>query len=366
MELRGRIVSPEGVISGTVAFGRRVNELRAGDGADRWIVPGLVDLHLHGGGGGDVMAGVDGLRAAARFHASRGTTALLATTLTASFEALERALVAVREVIDKPGKDEARILGAHLEGPWLHPDRLGAQPPHARLPERWEVERLLEIAPVRVVTIAPEIDGASELIADLSGRGIRVQLGHTLADAACASRALARGASGFTHLFNAMSGTDHRHPGVAAAALAEGEWAEVIVDGEHVDLTLIRAARRAIPGVYAVSDAIPATGLGDGEFELGGQPVEVRDGVARTPEGTLAGSVGTLGAALRRLVASGDTLAEAVRRTATLPAEYLGYEDLGRIAVGAWADFVVLDAELQVEEVWCGGERIAGRAEGED
>jgi N-acetylglucosamine-6-phosphate deacetylase len=358
VQLDGRIVTTAGVTRGTVVFDRVVRDVREGPGSDRWIVPGFVDLHLHGGGGGDAMAGADGLRRAARFHLTRGTTSMLPTTLTAPFDDLERALVGIREVIEKPGADEARVLGCHLEGPWINPSKRGAQPAHARPPEAWEVERLLEIAPVRVVTVAPEIEGVPELIAELAGRGIRVQVGHSLAGARETLSALAAGAAGFTHLFNAMSGMEHRSPGVVAAALAEAEWAEVIVDGMHVDAVALRAAQRAIPGLYAVSDAIAPTGLGDGEFDLGGQPIEVMDGVARMADGTLAGSVGTLDEALRRLVAAGDELPLAVRRVATLPADYLGRDELGRIEPGAVADLVVLDDGLRVCSVWLDGREL--------
>lgn len=358
MQLSGRIVTPGGVVVGSIAFERRIVGVTPGEAPDRWILPGFVDLHLHGGDGGDVMAGAEGLRRAARFHLRCGTTSILPTTLTAPFAQLERALAGVRDVIAAPGADEARVLGAHLEGPWISPDRLGAQPPHARAPEAWEVERLLEMAPVRVVTVAPEVAGVPDLIGDLASRGIRVQIGHTGADAAQALRALSRGATGFTHLFNAMTGLHHRAPGAVAAALAQADWAEVIVDGHHVDEVAFRAARRAIPGLYVVSDAIAPTGLGDGEYDLGGHPVAVRGGAARMPDGTLAGSIGTLADALRQLAGWGIEIPEAARRLATVPADYLDRQDLGRLTPGAVADLVELDEQLRVRRVWREGRQI--------
>lgn len=356
MELTGRILTDEGFQPATVRFGRRITAVEPAIVEDGpMLVPGFVDLHVHGGGGGDVMGGEQDLRAACRFHAGRGTTALVATTMTAPLEDLERALLGVRALRERPEPDAAEVLGAHLEGPWISPDRLGAQPPHARPPETWEVERLLELAPVLIVTLAPEVPGCDALIERLVGAGVRVQIGHSDASAAAAIDALERGAQGFTHLFNAMSGLHQRRPGVVGAALACGEEAELIVDGLHVDPVALRAAWRALPRWYAVSDSLVAAGLVPGEYPLGTRTMRCDGAACRLADGTLAGSVCTLDRALRRLVELGLDPAEAARRVSTVPARVAGVGDHGRIAVGCVADLVQLDAELRVRRVWIGG-----------
>lgn len=363
MQLSGRIVTGDGVVAGSVRFGARVESVtpqpEADAAGDGWIVPGFVDLHVHGGGGGDAMGGEAGLRRAAAFHAAHGTTALLATTWTAPVEAIETALVGARAVIERPAPGEAAVLGAHLEGPWINPGRLGAQPPFARPPRRWELERLLELAPVRVLTVAPEIEDGMAWIGELAGRGVNVQIGHTEASAEVAWRALQAGASGFTHLYNAMTPFAHRDAGAAGAALAAADFAEIIVDLVHVEAPALLAAMRAIPGCYAVTDAIGCAGLGDGEYDFVGRRVVQRDGVVRMQDGTLAGSGLTMDRALRNLVRVGLSIPEAVRRTSTIASDYLGMGDRGRIAPGSRADLVVLDAQLQVQQVWIGGRQVA-------
>lgn len=371
MELSGRIATGDGVVEGTVRFGARVEAvtpfaggtadgLPAGEGAaaDGWIIPGFVDLHVHGGGGGEVMDGEAGARRTAAFHATHGTTALLATTWTAPLEALEAALVGVRTVVEQPGTGEAQVIGVHLEGPWINAARLGAQPAFARLPARWEIERLLELAPVRVVTMAPEIENGLEWIGEFAGRGINVQIGHTDATAELALRALHAGASGFTHLYNAMAPFAHRDGGAAAAALAAAEFAELITDLVHVEAPALRAALRAVPGCYAVTDAVGCTGLGDGEHRFGDRRVHQRDGVVRLADGTLAGGGLTMDRAFRNLVGIGLTVPQAVRSTSTTACEYLGFPDRGRIAPGSWADLVMLDSELNVRRVWIRGKEV--------
>lgn len=368
MQLRGRILTDDGFLAGVLRFDRHVAEIDVGGESVEpgpWILPGFVDLHVHGGGGGDVMAGEEGLRGACRFHACRGTTSLFATTVTAPTNRLEAALVGVREVRERPGEGEARVLGAHLEGPWIHPDRLGAQPPHAREPEDWEVSRLLELGPVSIVTLAPEIPGAMELIDRLVSAGVRPQVGHTTADYDTTVEALERGARGFTHLFNAMTGFHHRRPGPAGAALAVAEEAEVIVDGAHLARGALRMVRRSIPSWYGVSDAIAAAGLADGRHRFGDLEVHKTGDRCQLADGSLAGSVQPLHGAVRALVAAGLDLAEAGRRVSTVPARILGLRDRGRIAPGLRADLVVLSEELEVQRVFIGGAERPGPGPGE-
>ena len=361
--LQGSIRAADGWVDGEVVIehgriavirGRRLAP--AETPGPPYVVPGFVDLHVHGGDGADTMEGEDAVRWLARFHARHGTTALAPTTVTAPRADIEAALAGIEAVRRDPGSCEALVLGAHLEGPFINPDKLGAQPPFAIPPDPALARAWSALCPIVVATIAPELPGAAELVAVLARLGCRVQVGHSLASAEEAEEALAAGASGFTHLFNAMSGLDHRHPGVAAAALAFGERAEIIPDLHHVAPAMIRAAARCVPQLHAVTDAISAAGMPDGAYRLGSHWVAKRGERALMPDGaTLAGSVLTMDAALRNLVAIGLPLEAAVAMTSTRPADHVGRTDIGRIAAGARADLVRLDPDLRVETVILAG-----------
>jgi N-acetylglucosamine-6-phosphate deacetylase len=207
--------------------------------------------------------------------------------------------------------------------------------------------------------MAPEVPGHLELIVALRARGFVVQIGHSAGSYEDALAALRAGASGFTHLFNAMTGLHHRAPGLVGAALAHAERAELIADLLHVHPGAIRAALRAIPGLYCVTDSTSAAGMPDGQYRLGRQTVTKCLGGVRLADGTLAGSTLTMDQALRNLVGLGLGLAEASRRTATIAAEHLGLADRGRLVPGAWADAVVLDEQLVLQEVRVEGERVS-------
>lgn len=345
--------------------GGRVVAFREGPAPPRLLLPGFVDLHVHGGGGADVMDGPEGVRAVAAFHLRRGTTALCPTTVTRPLDEL-RAFVAAAGALEagafEPGAPgAARLLGVHLEGPFIDEARRGAQPPFTRPVDLAELAALVGAGPVAAVTLAPELPGAVEAVRWLAARGVRVSLGHSSCTYAQAREAFAAGAGGVTHLFNAMSGLDHKRPGLAAAALeAEGAVLELILDGHHVHPALARLALRAARGRLAlVTDAIRAAGLGDGESELGGQRVVVKDGRAALDDGTLAGSVLTLDRALRLAVDLGLTVAEASLLLSRNPADALGRADLGRLTPGARADVVAVEPEtLAVERVWVGGVEV--------
>lgn len=341
------------------------------------LLPGFVDVHVHGGGGGDAMDGPDGVRTLARHHLAHGTTTLLPTTLTAPWPDVLAALSGIAEV-----RDEVRaatggtvatdapmpdVPGAHLEGPFVSTERLGAQPPHALPPDREKVEAVLRAGVVRVVTMAPELDGAAAAARAFAADGVRVSVGHTNADAATVAALAAAvreagGTLGFTHLYNAMGRLAGREPGAVGACFADPDaFAELILDGHHVDPVAFLAARAAKPGrLMLVTDAIRACGVPEGETELGGQAVTVRGGAARLADGRLAGSVLTMDAALRRAVGLGLTLTEAATLTASVPAAYLGLADRGRLTVGARADVVEMDAALRVTRVFVGGCERAG------
>jgi N-acetylglucosamine-6-phosphate deacetylase len=332
------------------------------------LSPGFVDLHVHGGGGGDTMDGEGGVRSLARTHLRFGTTALLATTLTAPWAEVRAALAGVLAVMERPLPGEAALLGAHLEGPFISPERLGAQPPHARAASEAQVEELLRFRVIRVATVAPEISGLDATLPAWARAGVRLHVGHTRADADRVEAFLARyralgGEAGATHLFNAMGGLAGREPGALGALLADPDARlELICDGHHVSATAIRLAWRVgRERLLLITDAIAAAGLGDGASSLGGQPVAVRGGAARLADGTLAGSVLTMDAAVRGAVAAGVPLADALHAATRAPALHLGLTDRGVLAVGARADIVRLTPDLQVDGVWLAGSRLGSR-----
>jgi len=361
--LAGHVLSDSGWVRGTVEFGDRIvaidgTAVGTTQGAETYILPGFVDLHVHGGGGADIMEGGDAPTVVARTHAGYGTTALLATTVTASFDDTERALVALASVCAGRIPGGARVAGVHLEGPYISPKKLGAQPDVARPANVDEIDRFCALAPVRLVTLAPEIAGHGDAIRALVTRGLRVQIGHTTASYEEGVAALAQGATSFTHLFNAMTGLHHRDPGIVGAALAHAEYAEIIPDLLHVHPGAIRSALRAIPRLYGVTDATSATGMPDGDYRLGSHTVHKCANGVRLADGTLAGSALTMDQALRNLVSLGLALEEASRRLSQYPAEYARLTDRGRLAVGAWADIVVLDRDLRVTAVFGEGEPL--------
>jgi N-acetylglucosamine-6-phosphate deacetylase len=359
--MKGNILTQDGWIHGEIAFGQAIQAI-TGSAADPsanagdYILPGFIDLHVHGGAGRDMMEGGDAPHVIARLHARHGTTSLLATTMTAPLEDIDRALHAIGGACKARGKGEARILGVHLEGPYINSGKLGAQPPFAREASLDEVRRFEAQAPMRLITVAPEIDGHLALVRQLADTGIRVQIGHTSGSYEDGVRALESGAAGFTHLFNAMPGLHHRDPGMVGAALAHAQYAEIIPDLLHVHPGAIKVALRAIPHLYCVTDSTAAAGMPDGQYMLGRQVVHKCMGGVRLADGTLAGSTLTMDQALRNLVAIGLDLADASRRVSTNAADYLGETRRGRLAPGCFADMVVLDRNLNLKAVYIEGE----------
>jgi N-acetylglucosamine-6-phosphate deacetylase len=370
--LEGDILTPQGVVSGCLDIergrianvsGTPIDPARAGENGRAMLLPGFIDTHVHGGGGRDTMEGGDAIATIARRHARHGTTSLLATTMTAPLRDIEAALKALGPVCRERGAQSARVLGVHLEGPYINPGRLGAQPAHAIPATLAEVQRLNEFAPIKVLTLAPEMPGHLALIGPLRDAGIRVQIGHSNGSYADGVAALQAGASGFTHLFNAMSALHHREPGMVGAALAHAEYAELIPDLLHVHPGAIRAALRCIPGLFCVTDSTAAAGMPDGDYRLGEHTVHKCLGGVRLADGphagTLAGSALTMDQALRNLVqVLGLPLPDASRRVSTAAADYLGLPDRGRLSEGAWADVVVMDAGLTLRQVFVEGEEI--------
>jgi len=321
------------------------------------LAPAFFDVHIHGAAGHDVMeATPQALEAIGRFLVSRGTGSYLATTVTAPLDATLRALSGLARLIEQPaGATEAQPIGIHLEGPFLSHLKRGVHPPESLLAPDIEVfDRLCEAAEghIRLMTLAPELPGAVELAAQATARGVRVSMGHSNATAAATRAAIAAGAVSATHTFNAMRPLDHREPGILGVVLTtDSLFAELICDGVHVAPELVRlwwktkGPKRAI----LVTDAMSATGMPDGEYQLGGVEggfsVQVANGRA-TVAGVLAGSVLTLDRALVNFIEfTGAPLDQALRLLTANPASMTGLGDqAGSLAVGQPANLVAVDA----------------------
>jgi N-acetylglucosamine-6-phosphate deacetylase len=322
-------------------------------------VPGFVDLQVNGFGGVDFLdADADGYRRAGEALLETGVTAYLPTLITSPEQQL---LAAMAEV--PVGDSRPRVLGLHLEGPFLSPNRLGTHEASARRdPDPAFLDRLLDAGPVRLMTLAPELPDADLLIDRLLERGVAVSLGHTDATAAQANAAFDRGARSVTHLFNAMRPFLHRDPGIVGAALARDDViVSIILDGIHLAPETAKTAWRAARGRLAlVTDAITATMVSDGPSSLGELAVHVHEGTVRGPDGRLAGSVLTMIEAVRNLLDLGVPFEDAVTAATSTPAGVLGDPELGRLDVGLPADVVVLNDRVEIERVLVAGEiRVA-------
>src|SRR6266480_5099518 len=317
--------------------------------------PGFVDLQVNGFAGVDFFsADANGYRRAGAALLECGVTAYQPTFITSLEEDLTAAL---REVPENGGVP--RILGAHLEGPFIAPERLGTHPAEARRdPDVDMLERLLAAGPVSHVTLAPELPGALELVELLRERGVTVSCGHSNATSLEAREAFARGAKTVTHIFNAMRPFAAREPGLAGAALVTSDVVvQLILDGVHLAEDTARLVWQAAGGrVALVTDAIAAAHAGDGAYTIAGVDFEVEDGVARNADRVLAGSTVCMIDAVRNLVALGASVEAALSAASALPAQIAGRPDLGTLAPGSVADVVVLDDSLEIRRVLVRGE----------
>lgn len=376
-----RLVTPGGVIEqGTLVIrDRKIAEVSGGGNAPAGaetvnasgltLLPGFIDVHIHGGGGADTMdANPDALRAVLRAHARHGTTGLLLTTMTQSRERIDAALAAARDAHRAGGEfcpDGAQVLGIHLEGPYISPKKPGAQPKEfVRDYDPEEFDNWLETAggAMKLITLASEQPGADALIAACREAGIVVSLGHTNANARETEAALSRGAAHATHLFNQMPPIHHRDPGPIPVFLTdERARVEVIADGHHIAPEVVRLIVRArgTQRVMLITDAMAGTDMPEGLYDLGGLPVTVAGGRATLADGTLAGSVLTMdrAAANVREWANLDW-PDIARLSSTNAADQMGWKNKGRIAPGADADFVLVDDNLAVQAVYIAGNRI--------
>ncbi|MCL1838851.1 MAG: amidohydrolase family protein [Propionibacteriaceae bacterium] len=317
-----------------------------------FIAPGFVDVHSHGGGGADFSGGVAAARTVLAAHRKHGITTMIASLVTDSIAALSEQVAALSELVHS-----GELAGIHLEGPWISPAYKGAHDlEKLTQPSATAVEQLLNTEPglIRMVTLAPELDGAMAAISILREAGIVAALGHTAADFKTATAAFRAGATGITHLFNAMPELAKRDPGLVLAGFcADTVWLELIFDTYHVDKELAAFVCRTFPDrVVLISDAMAATGMGDGDYSLGGLPVRVTGSVARlVSNAAIAGSTITLQDALCNAVACGIPVGTAVRFVTLNPANYLGLTDVGRLTPGSKANLVVLDETGKVCEV---------------
>jgi len=331
------------------------------------IVPGFVDVHVHGVEGTDTLDGRDAVSRIAAGLPKYGVTAFCPTTVACDATLLHEVLDGIHDARERPALRSARVLGAHLESNFINSEYRGAQPEtFLRVPSAPDsAEILAEIehagTSVAIVTLAPELDGALELIRQLAGRGTRVSLGHSGATFERAEAAIDAGARHATHLYNRMPPLSHRDPGLVGAILTRKEVAaEIICDGVHVHSPMIQLAiaAKGTDRMMAITDGTAAAGLPDGSFaSLGRRRICVRDGAAYLDEGTLAGSVATMDLVFWFLVKQvGLSLCDAARLCSTTPANELGLSGCGSIAPGALADLVVLDRNLTVKQTYIGGQ----------
>ncbi len=366
-----KIFTGRGFVSGGIEFGETITsvsqdlrEVTAGaeDACGAYLIPGLIDVHTHAAVGEDASDGsAEGMLKMSEYYAREGVTSWLPTTMTLKEPELTKAMHCIRD-FKRPAKG-AKVAGVNLEGPFLCYAKRGAQNPdnlHAPDPEMFK--RLNEASGdiVRLITVAPEEPGGIDFVKEVS-KYCTVSIGHSVADYDTAMKAFEMGASHTTHLFNGMPGLHHREPGIIAAASDSGATVELITDGLHIDPAAIRLTHRLFgEKLVLISDSLRCAGMPDGDYELGGQPITVKNGKATlSGTDTLAGSSIHLMEGLRRSVAFGIPLEAAVYAATTAAAKAIRMDDtIGSLSVGKAADFVILDDKLAVKAVYINGCRI--------
>ncbi|MCQ2557945.1 MAG: N-acetylglucosamine-6-phosphate deacetylase [Oscillospiraceae bacterium] len=331
-----------------------------------YVIPGVVDIHSHGNSGSDFSDGdYEGLEKMARYYAANGVTSFAATSLTLPYDVLEKAFSNARRLADHRPKEAARVMAVHMEGPFFCEARKGAQnAEYLRLPDYSAFQKLNESCGglIHLVDIAPELPGSVEFIREAS-KTVTVSIAHTDTDYDHAAAGIQAGATQLTHLFNAMNGIHHRKPGpIVAAAEDERVSAEIIGDGLHVHPASVRFAFRVFGAerMVIISDSLRCCGMPDGEYEIGGQMAYLKDGVARLGDGTIAGSATNNFQCLQRVISFGISKEDAIRAATYNPARQIGCLDqVGSIANGKFADFIVCDENLNRKAVYIAGEEIA-------
>lgn len=356
ISLKGNIINFDESFYGEITFNEKINKInKVKKQSDDLIIPGFIDLHCHGANGFDTMDGWNSIEKMTKYHLKYGTTTILPTTWTST---LEHTFEALRE-FENYKKINSNIIGVHLEGPFINPNKLGAQPPLAINPSIEYVNKLLDLAPIKVITLAPELESMESFIEEINKLGIKIQIGHSLADYNCCAKFMSKYEVGFTHLYNAMSGNHHRNPGVLTAALDLGSFSEIICDFNHVSKESIKIAKKCIKNLYAVTDSMGATGLKNGIYRFFDTEVEKKDKIA-VLKGTnsLAGSIINMHDTFLNLKKLDFSLNDIVKMTSYNAAKYLQIDDLGYIAKNKVSNILVLDKNLNLKEIYLNGIKI--------
>ena len=358
-KVSGKIINYNDSYSGEITFDENILNINKIEeiNSENYIIPGFVDLHCHGGGGFDTMDGVQAMQKMSSYHLSKGTTSLLATTWTSSFEHTYAALNDFNSLIDM----SSNLIGVHLEGPFINPKKLGAQPALAIEPSIDFIEKINEIADIKTITLAPEIKDMKMFIPFLIDKNINVQFGHTLADSKTCEKYMSSNEVSFTHLYNAMSDNNHRNPGVLSAALNKGKFAEIICDLNHVSEEAILIAKKCIPDLYAITDSIAASGMKDGSYTFANVEIEKKNNkVCLNGTSTLAGSVVNMHDTFLNLLKMKISIQDAVRMTSYSAAKFLKKDDIGVIDDGKKANFLILDHDFNIKSIYLNGKLING------
>ena len=366
--VNGKIVTPTGVVENKALLYEQTvvgieNVVPAGcevvDAQGGYVTPGLIDVHTHGYLGADASDGeVSGLQIMAEGMAKNGVTGFYPTTMTLGYDRLERAFDSVRAYQAAPSPAGAIALGVNAEGPYLSPDKRGAHDPkHLRLPEPEFFLKNKDV--VRITTIAPDLPGAMETIRALTENGVRVSAGHTTADYDTTLQALDAGATQATHTFNAMPALNHRKPGATGAFLTDSRvYCELIADGFHVHPALFRMLRQ-LKGekLILITDCTRAGGMGDGDYDLGGQMMHVEGIHCLLPDGTIAGSILRLNLAVKNMIEMGGaSVVEAVNMASRNPARAFGLDARkGSLERGKDADIAIFDGDFNAMRTIIGG-----------
>lgn len=359
-KIQGNLVLDHEIKYGEISFDSSISEIKIlsekKDNAS-YIFSGFTDLHVHGGGGRDIMEANNAVEVIAKTHLKFGTTSFLATTMTDTFDAVEKAFLDLKPFFKNQSSKHARMLGVHLEGPFISAKKLGAQPDFAREATLKEITHLHQIVPIKTITLAPEVFSHMNLISEIVKLGITVQIGHTTGTYEEGVKALDKGAQSFTHLFNAMSSFHHREPGITGAALAHAKFSEIIPDLLHVHPGAIKVAHKCIENLYYVTDSTAATGMPDGEYKLGLQKVHKCLGGVRLADGTLAGSCLTMIDALKNMTSLGYDLTDTSKRLSFIPNQLIQNKNYGKLEKGYISDLLIIDDQLNITEIFLAGEK---------
>ena len=356
-KISGTIVNYDSTFQAEIEFDKSIHKINKTNQLNNKniIIPGFIDLHCHGGGGFDTMDGKDAIERMSKYHLSKGTTSLLPTTWTSTYDHTLKSLTEFNSLIN----ENSNILGVHLEGPFINPNKLGAQPPRTLLPSKEFIEGISKLAPIKTITLAPELDGMSDFIPFLIEKNINIQFGHSLADSDCCEKYMNKYKVSFTHLYNAMSANNHRKPGVLSAALLKGKFAEIICDMNHVSKESILIAKKCIPDLYAITDSISACGLSNGDYKFAEADITKTDKkVVIKESGTLAGSIVNMYETFLNLLKINLPMEDVVKMTSFSAAKYLNDDTIGYIKEGYRSNFLVLDQDLNIEKIFLNGNLV--------